>query len=302
MSDDKIGVAVIADCCLCAVVVTYRPSRDVIANLAMVRSQVHGLVVVDNGSSESELQFLLDASADLNFALIPNRKNLGIAAALNQGVRHAELEGYNKVILFDQDSVVTHGFIATMLQYYLDNPRRDRLAMLVPRYVDRRSGIPLPAKYVRGGGLGLSMCSGNLMPISVFREQGWFREELFIDYVDYEYCLRVRSCGYLIEECSAALLMHAPADPQLHRLFGLVPVRTANYSAFRRYFLERNMVWIVRKYGRMYPVLCINMFFNSVKDCIKILLVEDNRWEKLYCSLRGLSDGVRGRMGMNIKC
>ena len=68
---------------VCAVIVTFRPRAEDLGNLARVRPQVEDLVVVDNGSPGEELLLLRAASRELNFALIENGQNLGIAAALN---------------------------------------------------------------------------------------------------------------------------------------------------------------------------------------------------------------------------
>lgn len=281
---------------ICAVVVTFRPSSSVLDSLAMVRPQVRDLVVVDNGSPAETLVWLGQASHEMDFALVQNGDNLGIAAALNIGVRWAESQGHEYVILFDQDSVVTPGFVNTMLRGYHDNPRQDRVAILVPSYVDKRLGTVLPAHYASDGDIEIAMCSGSLMPIAAFHDQGWFEESLFIDYVDYEYCLRVRSAGYLIKECKQAVLLHAPGNPKVYRLFGFRFLTSANYSAFRRYYIERNMVWVVRKYWKKYPSLCLNMFLNSIKDGVKVILVENNKWGKVRYSILGFVDGLLGRM------
>src|SRR5260370_31959342 len=88
---------------VCAVIVTFHPSANMFENLRHVFAQVQGLVVVDNGSSSAELDPLRRESLRLGFHLIENRENLGIAEALNQGVRWAKSNGYSCVIIFDQD-------------------------------------------------------------------------------------------------------------------------------------------------------------------------------------------------------
>jgi Glycosyl transferase family 2 len=91
---------------VCAVIVTYHPSARMLENNSQVRAQVQGLVVVDNGSSVEELDPLRAKTQSIGFQLIENGENLGIAEALNQGVRWTESQGYPWVILFDQDSKI----------------------------------------------------------------------------------------------------------------------------------------------------------------------------------------------------
>ncbi|HEU5408750.1 MAG TPA: glycosyltransferase family 2 protein, partial [Nitrospira sp.] len=222
----------------CAVVVTFHPDAEVLDNLDKLRAQVQALVVVDNGSSPESLNLLRRANSKIQFELIENGENLGIATALNIGVRWAEHNSYHWVILFDQDSTVTDGFMDTMIHAFESSLHRDRLAILVPRYVDKRLGKTLPRVLVRTGGLEAAMTSGSLMLLSSFRKHGPFEDDLFIDAVDYEHSLRLRSTGCLIEECQQAILLHSPGTPRIHRFYGLYLFTTSNYSPLRRYYQE----------------------------------------------------------------
>lgn len=282
---------------VCAVVVTFHPDIDVLENLSALRPQVQGLVVVDNGSSVEQVVFLRSAASQIGFSLIENGENLGIAAALNIGVRWADANAFQWLALFDQDSAVTEGFMETMLHAFENHSRRDRLAILVPRYIDKRSGSDLPAIAVSGGGLEAAMTSGTLMRLSTFHQYGPFEEGLFIDAVDYEYSLRLRSHGYFIEECGQALLLHSPGAPRVHTLQGKYLFRTSNYSPIRRYYQERNKVWVTKRYWKQFPFFCAKLFFFSSKDFIKCILAENRKWDKFYYGSLGIADGLRGRMG-----
>lgn len=282
---------------VCAVVVTFHPESDVLENLSKVRQQVQGLVVIDNGSPQGSINLLRTASHETAFELIENGENLGIGAALNIGVRWAEANSFEWVILFDQDSAVTEGFMDAMLHAFENSPERDRLAILVPRYVDKRSGIALPQDQEKSGGLQTAMTSGSLMRLSLFRKYGLFEEELFIDSVDSEYSLRLRSSGHLIEECGNAVLLHSPGHPRVLRLCGVRLFQTANYSAVRRYYQDRNRIWLTRKYWKKFPKFCLRLYRDSLKDHVKTILGEDQKWNKCYCAGLGIVDGLRGRMG-----
>jgi rhamnosyltransferase len=141
------------------------------------------------------------------------------------------------------------------------------------------------------------MTSGSFLPMSILRDHGWFEDNLFIDAVDYEYSLRLRSQGLRIEECSQAVLLHSPGTPKVHRFRGRYLFLTPNYSPMRRYYQERNKVWITRRYWSRFPFFCLKLFFRSAKDYVKLLSVEDNKWNKLRASLMGVRDGIQGRMG-----
>jgi rhamnosyltransferase len=279
-----------------AVVVTFHPDEDVVTNLRALQRQVDDLIVVDNGSSVPELAPLEELCKEFPCELIRNGENLGIATALNIGVRRSLELGADWILLFDQDSRVTPGFTETMVQAFLHSCWGERLGTMTPVYVDMRSGIPISMNRAREG-MEASMTSGSLFNAEIFRRFGFFRDELFIDAVDYEYSLRLRKAGMVIEETPDAKLLHSPGTPQTHGAGGRVWFRSNNYSPVRRYYQERNKVWISRRYIATFPIFCLKLFYFSSKEFTKILLAENDKWRKVRFFLRGTFDGLRNRMG-----
>lgn len=282
---------------LCAIVVTFHPGSEVMENLTTLRPQVAGLIVVDNGSSAAERYALHSAAATLAFELIENGENLGIATALNIGIRRAQALGFSWVLLFDQDSRITDGFTAAMRQCFESSRWGSRLAILVPRYTDMRHGSPIPADWVPGSGLETAMTSGTLMRLSTFQQQGAFLDGLFIDSVDCEYSLRLRRAGLILDQCPHAVLLHSPGSPTYRTILGSSPFVVDNYSPIRRYYQLRNRLWICRHYWLSFPGYCFKLLIVSAKDFVKILLCETGNAKKLRFFLRGVFDGLRGRMG-----
>jgi rhamnosyltransferase len=282
---------------VCAVIVTYHPNAKNLENIPKVLAQVHGLVVVDNGSHTEHLTPLREMVQAYRFKLIENAENLGIAEALNQGVLWAKAEGYHWVILFDQDSSVTDCLVEHMMLSWREHPQRDRVVILQPRYINPSSGYEASFERAKDGGPVFSMTSGSLLPTRLFDLIGRFASEYFIDYVDIEYCLRARAAGYLIAESRNAVLLHAPGEPKTLRLFGVFPFRTSNHSAARRYYLIRNRVATARKYFRVFPLWTVNDLMYTGREVAKIVLGEKHRREKLAAMLKGFVDGIAGRMG-----
>jgi rhamnosyltransferase len=282
---------------VCAVVVTYHPDDDVLENLAAVRPQVQGLIVVDNGSPRRAVDKLRAVQSSLGFSMIENQENLGIAAALNQGVRWALEGGYKWVSLFDQDSKVTAGYMNAMLNASTSFENEAGAAILVPQYIDSRRGHILPPSYMYDGNLALAMTSGSFIHESVFKEHGCFAEELFIGGVDYEYSLRLRARGKVLKECRDAVLLHAPSAPQPFRVCGSTLFYTSNYGPLRRYYADRNRVWLLRKYGTRFPGVIYGMYLAWLKDFVKLLLGENDKARKMSQMAQGVVDGLRTRMG-----
>jgi rhamnosyltransferase len=280
----------------CAVIVTFHPQAAVLGNLAKVRSQVEGLVVVDNGSPAELLSPLRAAAQALGFTLIENRVNMGIAAALNTGVRWAKARGFRYVLLFDQDSTVTEGFSHAMLAAYEAHPLRDKLALVTPSQVERSTGHARSHRFAKDGSPLVAITSGSLMPVEIFDQCGWFQEELIIDCVDHEYCLRARSSGYTLAECRQAVLQVAVGSITAHHAFG-VTILARNYSARRRYYLTRNRLVMVLRFWRQQPAWCCRALQDIVQDAMKVAFVEEERWSKMTHTARGVYDALCGRMG-----
>jgi len=279
-----------------AVVVTYHPRPEYLSNLARMRAQVDLLVVVDNGSFENELAALREASRTSGFNLIENGVNLGIASALNRGVRRAWHEGCAWVVLFDQDSEVTPGFVATMIAEFRALSRERKILQIIPRYLDPETGLERPVSTYEDGGVFLTITSGSLFSMEAFERCGLFEEDLFIYCVDDDYSLRIRKNGFYIGVSKTAVLLHQSGRPTYRRLFGR-SFSTKNYRPEVRYYYARNKVWILRAYGKAFPRLIFPTLREFVTIPVKIALMEDASWKKLSLFFRGLADGIAGRMG-----
>lgn len=281
---------------LCAVIVTYHPGVAMFEDLRGALAEVQGLVVVDNGSNRSEVEALRTAARDLGFHLIENGQNLGIAEALNQGVRWAKDQGYPWVLLLDQDSRILDPFIESMFNTWLAHPKRDLVASIHPRYMDpKTSSFGRYAPRAPDGSPIWSMTSGALMPTWIFDKIGWFASEFFIDWVDIEYCFRIRAAGFLIAE-SQAILLHDPGHAVWSSFLGL-RFRPSHHSADRRYYMSRNRVVVYRKYFRSLPRWTFKAMYAGCYDTAKCFLGERERPRKFRNFLLGTWDGLIGRMG-----
>src|SRR3954471_9077506 len=126
---------------ICAIVVSHNPPAEIIDNVSALLEQVDEAVVVDNGSGSETAALLGRLGRHSKVSVIYNKENLGIAAALNAGVRHARKAGRRWVATFDQDSRVTPDMLTSMLQAYDRYPARESVAILCPRYRDKTIGL-----------------------------------------------------------------------------------------------------------------------------------------------------------------
>ncbi len=281
---------------ICAAFVTYHPGADIEMALEGLRPQVGGLVVVDNCSSAYEVEHLRRLAARLDFCLIENPDNYGVATALNQSIKWANAQTEYKLILFfDQDSFVADNFVSNMLAEYRKYIN-DRAFLVTPRIVHRRLDKSFPPltfgrKYL------VAQTSGSLMPLSIFAEYGLYRDDLFIDFVDYEFCLRVARYGWRLVYCPAAVLYHEPGNETPRSFFKFLKVTPSNASPLRKYYSMRNGLWLVGRYALSQPRWAAYTLSRIVIESVKTILFEDSRRRKIRMWTLAIRDLLWGRRG-----
>lgn len=281
-----------------AVVVTYNPAPGIVRNISVVSTQVSRVVIVDNGSAVEAEPYLHELEADHRCTIIRNGQNLGIAAALNLGLKYALEVGCDWTCTLDQDSTVCDGFISEMLRTFQHAPYPERVALITPSYVDRESGSMVRLRRSATGEILATMTSGSMVPSLAIQKLGLFQEDLFIDGVDTEFCLRARRAGLLIIQ-SPAVLLHSLGRTTYHCLFGL-RFGTTNHSAARHYYISRNRFKLLSRYWVDWR-WSWREIKGMVFDFTKIALVERNKWSKFRAMGAGTVDALRGRVGKRIE-
>ncbi|MCQ8130035.1 glycosyltransferase family 2 protein [Methylomonas rivi] len=283
---------------------SYHPTDELIENVKALVQQVDEILIVDNGSgleAKQLLDNLIKQHSKLNIVFLS--ENLGIAAALNIGVKKAKAAGHEWVITFDQDSQVTPFMIEAMLRVYETYPNKEKVASLSPRYMDVNSGeisgshLRLPVNKTLPHAQAYEvLTSGNLIKSCVFDFVGYFDESLFIDYVDREFCWRCIHSSYSILQINDAILQHRIGFQKRCKFLWFHPSIT-NHSPLRRYYIARNAIYILKVYLIKRPLLVSIDLYKLLKVFIKVAIFENNKQIKIKAICLGLLDGFLGRMG-----
>src|SRR6266480_4672058 len=220
-----------------AIVVTYHPDSSFPERFESLAGQVDTVLIVDNNSGPSAVSMLREAAARLDTDLILNSENVGLAAALNIGVKQAIAKGYEWALLFDQDTAPGSNIVEGLCQVYDDFPRKDRLAIIGSNYSEPHTGKLRFAPASNGCSWRerrVVITSGSLLSLPIYGKLGPFRDEYFIDCVDLEYCLRARSNGFEIIATNKPLMVHGIGQPTVHR-FPWRMIEVSNHTSIRRY-------------------------------------------------------------------
>ncbi len=285
---------------VCAIFVTFHPDENFRLNFQRLYPQVGRVIIVDNGSSPREIEFLKSCMQGcLESELIQNGWNLGIATALNIGVRSALARGFEWVVTFDQDTLPSSGMIDIMLKAYAASDLKDKIGLLAPAYYDQKTGYRGRLMARESKDLFITEMvynSGSLIRTELFSKVSFFDDDLFIDYVDTDFCLKIRKAGYYSVVVPQAIIGHCEGNIEMKQ-FRLLSFFVHNYSPSRRYYKARNMMVIYRRHFSIVPRwMWVDLQF-VIKDLIKMLLFETQRWQKLKATFTGVIDGLLSRMG-----
>lgn len=235
-----------------AVVVTYSPNLvDLNDELAILTKQVICTWLIDNGSDPGLHAWLNQSPYADTVKYVAMTSNEGIAKAQNKGIALSIFAGADYILLMDQDSQPSNNMVDALLQKARELPD---VAAVGPKFLDhrRKSKGYLSKTLAKDTKAGISadlvkpvthlISSGCLIPVPALKRVGHMREDLFIDYVDIEWCFRAKAMGLQSYEISNAHMRHQLGDEPL-RFFGKT---VASHSPLRHYYQFRNAVLIYR--------------------------------------------------------
>lgn len=284
---------------VCAVVVSYKPSRDLVHNARSALSQLAHVIIVDNTPTEEMPEALTYLEREPSCTILRQGANLGIASALNIGIRHALAVGFLWVITLDQDSWMRDGYVEEMLSTYRRTAASKRVGMVCPRYQDELLGIPDVAPRSKNGDVFVCITSGALIPAETFRVLGPLEDDFFIDSVDHEYCLRLRAAGLQILECPTAILVHSLGRIGKYKLLRR-HYYTTNHNARRRYYITRNRLVLMKRYFFRDREWTAFDGKRMLRETALIFMLEEDRLSKAKFMILGFWDAIFNRLGQRV--
>lgn len=268
-----------------AIIVTYNPDIDRLAeNIAMVLNQFNNLLIVDNNSQNiNEIRLIVK---NKNVSIIELDSNKGIAYAQNIGVKHYQ-NYYNKwVLMLDQDTIIpgnTYDKMTSLPQF-----NSEKTGILGMRYLPRGNEADVH-KVTR------IIASGNLINIDAWDMVGGFDNDLFIDYVDFDFNYKLQLCGYDIWQIDSLKLQHDVGTAPTHALYAKVLSKIFNlqhiteHSEMRQYYIYRNYLITKKRYPEFFEKRSIVQFTLRM---IILSMAYEHPFKKIKSALKGISDAV----------
>lgn len=268
---------------VCAIVVWYNPLEKMWDFIEEYLPCVDKCIIVDNSDKDNSN---LIKSKSKKIIYIPNKDNLGIAKALNQGCKLAKNLGFEWVLTMDQDSY----FDEENIKKYFE--KAERIYRKNHRAVSFTINCNKPLKAVINK-LDYVMTSGNLLKLSAWEEVGKFDEKLFIYWVDTIFGLELIKRDYFHYELQDVQMNYNTFDKYFHiKLFGKNYLFRQDDSPLMKYYITRNFFEKIKIFGREGTE---NGYI--LRLIIKILFFEHKKIEKLKMVYRGYRDYKKGKFG-----
>lgn len=294
-----------------AIVVTYQPNLSVlrITMQSLIR-QVSHIYLLDNtqgGAFDVIETVLTELNCSNMVTTVIYKENLGIASAQNEGIRLAITHKCDFVILSDQDTCFPPDCIKILLDGFAALQQESlKVAALAPAFVNTHSpelrlyfttlkGFSADRIFADSGLVEVKqvIASGQLMPSTVFSEVGFMDEQLFIDWVDIEWCWRARAKGWKIYNCADVVIRHTLGDDVkllAGRTYGL-------RSPVRHYYIVRNAL-ILALYRPVIPwKQRVYAFYRALRMLIGAPLFSRPHFTHLQYTLLGFAHGIINRHG-----
>lgn len=262
-------------------IVLYNPDLTRLTeNVNAIKMQDVDVVFFDNGSNNVSLVEEIFPEIQI----IKSETNKGISLALNELFRYAVRESkYDWVLTLDQDSVVSDDLISVYQNLIRQLP--DNLSIICPKIQDRNANLKRETTE-SDGYVDLCITSGCLNRVSAWQDINGFDESMFIDGVDFDFCIRLIKKGWKIFKTNQTYILHEVGRSKVIKILGKEYL-SLNHSPFRYYYIIRNQIYLGRKHNQLFRQILVTarMFYT-------VILYENQKTDKLKRMCKGLFDGL----------
>lgn len=264
------------------VLVIYNPQKEMLDNIQRYYPLLSALFVIDNSITPNHY-FVEEVKKLDKVTYVSLEGNKGIAKALKEGLLLAIEDQADYCLTIDQDSLFPLGKEKEIKEYLSKDNDDYGIISLNFNSGTTEKGIKDVDTW---------LTSGNFINIKNYQLISGFKEELFIDWVDFDLDEQFHSIGKKIGVIQEISLSHQIGEPLIRRfLWKKFPVD--NHLPVRYYYLYRNAEILHRNNKPFYK----RLYKGLKRDYIIQLIFGVNRKEKLKMISRGKRDGKKGILG-----
>lgn len=275
--------------------------------IASVKQYCNGdlfdIIVADNGSTDKSLETLKAQYPDLIY--IDNKENLGFAEGNNRAINYAIEHGYTYSLLINTDTLVDEDILAKLSQHLDAHPKAAAVQPAIYWMHDRSkiwngkgtfnkltgntpSSTQLPDATAIVGYEQADWLTGCcvLFRNTALQQSGLLNKIFFLYYEDVDLSFRLRQGGFELHYLPSCKMYHEAG------VSASVKKKEGNLSPIIHYYVCRNHIWILRRYGNplLYPV---NLIYNGAYYLALLsYFILRNRRQKAGFLIKGIKEGL----------
>lgn len=277
---------------IAACVILYNPGESVIENIQSYIEHVDKLYLIDNTESAS-LNFQKTCNSLPKTIIVHDSSNEGIAKRLNQACQLALQDGFDYLLTMDQDSFFDESIVKKYFECIQQYLLKEKVAMFGVNYEQEIFNADCNCNMVK-----VLITSGSVINLNNYKNIGGFDENLFIDFVDTDYCFKSILKGCELVQFSNIYMHHEIGTTTQHRSLKNMKLSTRSiHSSIRLYYMTRNFLYLQNKYREHFK----QEFSIHKKDLLNRiknkLIYKSYRLQTLKMLIKAYIDYKKNKMG-----
>lgn len=276
----------------------YEDTSKCLGSLEELKYSEYGIIVVDNGSIDGSTRRLKEEYPNVN--IIKNDRNLGFAGGMNVGIEKALENGYDYVLLLNNDvTFPDKEALGKMVNKMEKNEDVGVLSPLVNKQPTGRSNVTNTVSSFRIGRTRLLNENLNydnmaynchyccaLIPSEILESVGHLPEQYFLYYEDIHHGAEIEDAGYWLATDITTYVYHEENA-----------TTGSNHDSLISYYVTRNRLLFCR--NRLSSFILMIWFllylFQTTGTFLKQFLMGNGKGAK--ATILGLIDGLRRKNG-----
>ena len=291
---------------------SFELTKDTLESLAQTTFTNYDCIVVDNGS--------VDGSGDLIEKTFPqaivlkSATNRGFTGGNNIGMEYALEQGYQYIMLLNNDVAVEPNFIEPLIERLEKEASIGAVQPLIYFHHDRNLiwnagstyntllGICATPNYnqkdpqhlCRNQEKKIDWITGCAFMIrsSVLKEVGTLKEGYFIYYEDVDLSFRIKKAGYKLSYVPSSVIYHIAGMSHKSKTKG----KEGFVSPKVHYLNARNRIWCLKEHTPVWAIPTVTLFNAFYFFSIGFYFIFRARWQKWQAWNKGMMEGLLHRV------
>lgn len=283
---------------VCAVVVTYNRRellRKCVDALLAQTYSLEQIVIIDNNSDDGT-EAVVDGLCKTSYIKLPI--NLGGSYGFYKGVQISSVGHYDYIWVMDDDSIPEPDALEHLMEHASEYPvlcpsvvaLDGNFDLTHRRRVDlvKTSESVVELKEYREKIVEIDLFSfvGTLFETRLIAEVGLPRDDLFFQYDDTEFSLRIRKNNIKIGMVPNSRILHIGSASY--------PAPLPKYNNRRHFYSIRNRTYIYSIYSKSKTLFILSTGLEFIKTIIRLRKKRELGWETLRVTLLAYAKGLRG--------